>query len=349
MRFDFWLEGRAFKQMNSDILLDVTSNEHGHKYYAITRRSYLHGVEWVPAFFSDTKKGYDLKELRYVLGLSPNAPVPELTQSGASSKTRHCEDAEMAEDVFASDTANLDVPNGDNDKASSSQDSKVYVDESTLVERMYKGALKHSVPALSSALPEVFQVPMGFDFLELWQAKNLESSQATYKPSRRSLPQPLFHWQTPALFKALSSGEESFEAISQFEKLIGKHEAISLSKAQLTAIQALGPIKPMSDELGFTLQFDCNQRNAKAFNEVFRSALFHGYSLSFHLTQNRKQSPERKLALIREHYAKRREPISTETCGDGPSQFEVRFQFIPKSPMLHQTIMNFLTQGVHHA
>jgi integrase len=73
-RFDYWLEGNPFSRCNDNLLFDEIGRQIGHEYYATTRWSYLHGIEWLYPFY---RKGYgELQErtfthpeLRYLLGL----------------------------------------------------------------------------------------------------------------------------------------------------------------------------------------------------------------------------------------------------------------------------------------
>ncbi|WP_133406264.1 hypothetical protein [Parashewanella tropica] len=74
-RFRYWLEGRAFKKVNDNLLLDELTRQIGHGHYATTRWSYLHDIDWLYPFY---RCGYgpfqerqvDYLELRYLLGLS---------------------------------------------------------------------------------------------------------------------------------------------------------------------------------------------------------------------------------------------------------------------------------------
>ncbi|MGF1689262.1 hypothetical protein L4C36_21760 [Photobacterium japonica] len=72
-RFDYWLEGRDFTQMNDNLIFDVMGKQLGHAHYATTRLSYLHGVEWLRPIIQPDGKPYSHSELRYVLGLSPTS------------------------------------------------------------------------------------------------------------------------------------------------------------------------------------------------------------------------------------------------------------------------------------
>jgi integrase len=77
-RFDYWLEGNPFSRCNDNLLFDEIGRQIGHEYYATTRWSYLHGIEWLYPFYC---KGYgELQqrtfthpELRYLLGLNPTS------------------------------------------------------------------------------------------------------------------------------------------------------------------------------------------------------------------------------------------------------------------------------------
>ncbi len=75
-RFDYWLEGKPFSRYNDNLLLDEICRQIGHEYYATTRWSYLHGIEWLYPFYRQgygelQKRAFTHAELRYLLGLSP--------------------------------------------------------------------------------------------------------------------------------------------------------------------------------------------------------------------------------------------------------------------------------------
>ncbi|MBS9811369.1 site-specific integrase [Vibrio alginolyticus] len=72
-RFDFWLEGRAFDDVNDGILLDVIGDEIGHSYYSTTRKHYLHDMVKVGLLISPHRRVYHRDELRYLLGMSPGS------------------------------------------------------------------------------------------------------------------------------------------------------------------------------------------------------------------------------------------------------------------------------------
>lgn len=72
-RFDYWLEGRDFTLMNDNLIFDVMGKQLGHAHYATTRRSYLHGAEWLKAIIQPGNRAYSHSELRYILGLSPTS------------------------------------------------------------------------------------------------------------------------------------------------------------------------------------------------------------------------------------------------------------------------------------
>lgn len=72
-RFNYWLEGRDFTLMNDNLIFDVMGKQLGHVYYATTRLSYLHGVEWLKPIIQSDNKPYSHSELRYIFGLSPTS------------------------------------------------------------------------------------------------------------------------------------------------------------------------------------------------------------------------------------------------------------------------------------
>ncbi|PML85231.1 site-specific integrase [Vibrio breoganii] len=359
-RFDFWLEGRPFEDMNDGILLDVLCNQLGHTHYATTRKSYLHGMEWLPRFFAERAKSYEAEEIGYLLGLNRSAPLSPLTLSAIDAsnpidnKTGNhgCSHQEEAQSTYALGnhcTDNTPTLRKSDYDGGALEAISYRISDTTLSERMYKGALKRTIPHLSSELHQDYQVELSFDFLALWVKGIKETHLAQYQATERSKPVPAFQWQTPALLRGLNQGQVSYTDISEFWSLTGKHALFGLSKAQRTAIASLGPMTLSEDSLGFTLEFACNQTNANAFNSVFRAPLFDVFSLSFHLKQNRKQSPKRKQALIKSLYAKEGETLEISTHLEGPSQFQVHFAFVIESPLLFNTLFHYLNQGATDA
>ncbi|MEZ9864369.1 site-specific integrase [Vibrio breoganii] len=359
-RFDYWLEGRSFEDMNDGILLDVLCEQLGHTHYATTRKSYLHGMEWLPRFFTERGECYEAEEIRYLLGLNRSTPLSHLpfgavdASNPSDSQTgnhgsHHQVEAEntYALDNHCTDNApTLEKPHYD---GFALEAIHYRFNDTVLSEKMYKGALKRTIADLSSELHQDYQVELSFDFLALWVKGVKETHLAQYQATERSKPVPAFQWQTPALLRGLNQGQVSYTDISEFWSRTGKHTLFGLSKAQRTAIASLGPLTLSHDSLGFTLEFACNQSNANAFNSVFRAPLFDVFSLSFHLKQNRKQSPHRKIALIKSLYAKTGETLEISTHPEGASQFQVHFAFVIESRLLFNTLFHYLNQGASDA
>lgn len=77
-RFDYWLEGRSYHEVNDGIFFDEACRQIGHEHYATTRWSYLHDIDWLLPIVSHahqpyTVRGYTHAELRYLFGLSPHS------------------------------------------------------------------------------------------------------------------------------------------------------------------------------------------------------------------------------------------------------------------------------------
>lgn len=311
-RFEFWLQNNDFSQMNDGILLDVIGAQLGHSHYATTRLSYLHGIEWLPEFFTP-KREYSIKQLHTLIGKHRTSfllslpsiakRLPANTQLN-SKTTITLSDAELTDEFLLTSTGN--------------------------------GLPRHYVPSLP--LTYTFDDNRLFD---VWMNNLYYNHLKTHKPSARSRAVPTFNWQMPTLIEALMNTSVSFDAVSHFWQLTGKHRDFGLPKKQRNALQSLGPIDVL-DERTFAVSFACNQFNAEAFKVLFRSRLFQCFEVSFLLEQNRKQSPERKLELIKTHYAKKGERITVNTIATGASRFTVMFRFIPDSPLLFQTLIDYL-------
>lgn len=74
-RFEDWLEGRHFSEVNDGFVLDKVLAQIGHTHYATTRWSYLHDIDWLLPIISPAHQPYSLRDythtdLRYLMGLS---------------------------------------------------------------------------------------------------------------------------------------------------------------------------------------------------------------------------------------------------------------------------------------
>ncbi|GAM69557.1 orphan protein [Vibrio sp. JCM 19236] len=121
-RFEFWLQNNDFSQVNDGILLDVMGEQLGHSHYATTRLSYLHGVEWLPEFFTP-KREYSVKQLHTLIGeyktnflmsMPSIAKRPPANTALNSKTTVTLSDAELTEELLTtsigSAVTHRDVP-----------------------------------------------------------------------------------------------------------------------------------------------------------------------------------------------------------------------------------------------
>lgn len=310
-RFSFWVEGREFSQMNDGILLDVIGNELGHQHYATTRLSYLHGIEWLPEFFAPTR-AYSIKTLNALLGKSGVASLLSLP-------------------IVAKQ-----LPDG----AKVTPESTVSLTERRITEALLLSPFGRRLP---QHYEQVLPIMSGRDdeWVDAWMRSVYDERLKRYHLSARAMSVLAFHWQIEALMEALKRGEVSFESVSAFWRFLGKHRDFGFSGRQRRELKRLGPITVI-DKRHFSVRFACNQRSAEAFNLLFRSRLFRCFELSFLLQQNRKQSPERKLALIKTHYANSGESITLKTLATGESRFTVTFRLIPDSSVLFDTLIDYL-------
>ncbi|CAM3157456.1 site-specific integrase [Vibrio rarus] len=308
-RFAFWLEEKPFSQMNDGILLDVMSDQLGHRYYATTRQSYLHGAEWLPECFSHPK-AYKICALQALLGkrtaaylLSHPKVAKQLSQAPSGQDV-----VTLSQNMLID--ALLTTPSG----------------------RRLRYYYAPDTPAIYGSN----------ELVREWDNRALYNSYQTHYASARAKGVTALDWQTRELLTALQDGSERFSDISVFWQRCGQHRSFGLSNRQRTALCELGPIT-VTGARTFTVSFACNQKNSEAFNALFRSHLLACFDVSFHLAQNRKQPPERKLALIKRRYARGSEPITVETVPCGSSRFTVTFTFTLHSPLLFDFIIHSLT------
>lgn len=69
-RFYYWHEGRQIDLLNSAVALDEVANMLGHSLFDTTRRSYLHGHDWLIDYFTVPVASYSKELLRFIFGVS---------------------------------------------------------------------------------------------------------------------------------------------------------------------------------------------------------------------------------------------------------------------------------------
>ena len=308
-RFQFWLEGRPFSQMNDGILLDVISQQLGHADYATTRLSYLHGVEWLSPFFIDKQQRYSHSEMRYLLALS--ATSNDLSRqlcklsSGYAQANNH--DKKQYALIFTEDELVPAVTKQRYLSINKKDEESNVVNKDKNKDDIFTQWFT-SIPIASMNEPHVL------------------------------------NYQTSSLFGTLKQGITTFEAFSALWQKSGQHHQFKFTTSQQIALSKLGTIsRNQSNELILSLCFNCNKKNAAAFNKVFRAPQWACFRMSFVLHQNRKSNKDLKLNILKTHIVKPTESVEVNTIAEGDTHLCVTLHFIPDSPLLFDYLFQFLT------
>ncbi|HCG6789362.1 TPA: site-specific integrase [Vibrio parahaemolyticus] len=267
-RFQYWLQGREFGQVNNALLFDEIGRQLGHQYYATTRLHYLHGMEWVTPFFVPQQRLYSRAELRYILGLSPlSNDVSRLLTS------------------LVPEYATLSVP-----------EKKSY--HPVLTHEQLNGLLMGRLNVSRVSMPHR-NTDTQFndnDWLTLWNNTTQQQAWRCANPQHAE-----FMWQTQACLHMLHTGQQTFAAISKVWQTFGQHKPFHIEKTALSALKTLGPLM-LTQAHNFIFEGPCNQKTQKALNAL-RSI---GIDAQLHMTlhQNRKRLDSKKWAFIQHQLLK---------------------------------------------
>ncbi|WP_318487221.1 hypothetical protein [Photobacterium leiognathi] len=310
-RFDFWLEGLNFSDVNDGLLFDVIGKQLGHRHYTTTRWSYLHGVEWLTPLFSTKDYTTEYDELRYLLKISPQ-----------------CKSVfRFLKSLYSERKEEISILN-----------------EQEVIRYLLK---KKRLKELQSVSPKQDSFTLSDDnnaFKTLW----LSQCPETTIQHHRSPSKTLFNYQTLSLVESLISDNEpepTFLTLSQLWEVSGKHNSITLTKTQRLALSKLGPMIIDNKNLTLTLTLKCNKVNGLHFEQVFRLPLFRCFHFHFDLQQNRKTDISNNLQLINTHFKTSKDTLTTRTVDKGKTKFTITLTFIPQSPCLFQMLCDFLHYG----
>tara|TARA_R110002167_G_scaffold195810_1_gene398569 strand:+ start:38249 stop:41113 length:2865 start_codon:yes stop_codon:yes gene_type:complete len=283
LRFDYWLEGRSISRYNDNLLLDEMGRQIGHKYYATTRWSYLHGIEWLYPFY---RQGYgELQartfthpELRYLLGL-------DATSNDLSRQLK------------------IISPSYANKTLSQRQNELLYLTEDRLKRWIFNRPTLTTTTMTSTLQPSVNYVKawmghsnniatlhfLDFILLKMRQTKYID------------MPLLSYIWA--------NSGKHRYFPLTQKQVTALSHLPLSLCTEKSKA--------------SLKLELACNVKNAQLFNTVFRTAQWQWLNFSFELTINRKTNKTRQLTLLNTHFTKEKESFKCITQPEGNSQLTI--------------------------
>ncbi|WP_279143848.1 hypothetical protein [Photobacterium phosphoreum] len=314
-RFNFWLEDRPFSAINDSLLFDVCSDQWGHSSYTTTRRSYLHGVEWLPRFFCGVIC-YEYDELCYLLAIKPysNDIFRFINTLKATYST-----------MVQSHTA-------------------VSLNEQALMQLLIdKKPFKHLVNDACS--PLILTTTTDIEPLKRWKQHSFETIQYCYLADNKKMTKcVLFHYQSTQLFDLINAGTLPFSTISAFWMMTGGHQPTQLSKSQFKSLKQLGQLSINSDNQSLALTTRCTLHNATLFTQLFRMPFFGCFTFSFLLKHNKKRPVTNNKILVNKHFSKKDEHTKIDIIQQGKTQLIIDLQFNLDSPWLLQSVFEYLKQ-----
>ena len=266
-RFNYWLEGRSFSEMNNMLLFDEIGREIGHRYYATTRLHYLHSMDWVAPAFISQKRVYTHAELRYIFGMTPNS-------------------TDIARVLSKLDPCYAQL---------SSQDKKYHtplLSHQTLSKSISRRfASNKDAPLIQETYETTHMVG---DFrLKIWATSIKNLSDVPHCSA--------FQWESLTLIHKLQDGSLDFAELSQIWRTFAQYKDLFFNNSQRNAIQVLGEMILSIDEQKdrLVLTCPCNQKVKLALDVLKRSGL--RYHCHITLYQNRKRLDSNKWRYIHEH------------------------------------------------
>jgi integrase len=289
-RFDYWLERKEFSQCNDNLLFDEVGKQIGHEYYATTRWSYLHGIEWLYPFYrkdggNNQLRSFTHAELRYLLSLNPDSNDLSRQLALLSSAYR-------------------------NKTLAQRQNDPILLTENELRSKLFNSTKQNQNNTTNSTPP---YTEFTVRYFQYWADKPC------------AVPQSFLQY---LFFEMRNAKVLHWPTLSQIWQTAGKHLHSPISPSQITALSQL-PVLTISKLNGnnplLSMELACNVKNAKRFNALFRRPEWHWLALSFSLTMNRKTVQARQLTLIKSHFAQHKETITLQRKPEGESKLTIIF------------------------
>ncbi|MEZ8970468.1 site-specific integrase [Vibrio cyclitrophicus] len=304
-RFDFWLEGQPFCDVNDAILLDVMGKELGHFYYATTRKHYLHGMEKVGNIVQPKQRAYSRDELRYILGMSTrsndisrvlNEIHPNYTLQSDEQKKRHL----------------LQFSEGDLLPKVIARHQRLHNNTSS------------PIAPLPTWLPSTDKKRSDKAFISMWVSSlpldYIDESHDDFI---------LFNRHT----LRLNEGSKfNFRTLSQQWLALKKLKRFAFDKKDRTQLKALGIPKvvkhwcedgredrPQERRPFISLIFcvKCNQKTQKAFSQLFHEGPFKAHPATLSLVQNRKSLRSTQHQRVESQFKRAKDSLQTFVVPEG--------------------------------
>ncbi|WP_251767136.1 hypothetical protein [Shewanella indica] len=290
-RFQFWLEGRDFSQVNDSLLLDVISAQFGHAHYATTRRHYLHGLERIIPLFKPHKRHYSRDELRYLLDMP----------AGSNDVSRVL--AELSPDYAAL----------------SEQDKKSYqpcFSEAQLLQRIVPNlpVSRHKqhwsddewLKQWTTHTPKQWYSDQTFQLMNAQALRMLTTGELTMKALSQA-------WQDLGRHQGLVVNKKQRTAIN--------HLGGATFVEALTSENAARRTEPR--QLDIVFNCPCNQRTLKAFETLCHHGPLKYFAATLTLIHNRKSLNSHKLALVKSCFARKQDTVLHNVIPTGDTSLNI--------------------------
>ncbi|TVL62555.1 hypothetical protein AYJ00_11445 [Shewanella algae] len=290
-RFQFWLEGRDFSQVNDSLLLDVISAQFGHAHYATTRRHYLHGLERIIPLFKPHKRHYSRDELRYLLDMP----------AGSNDVSRVL--AELSPDYAAL----------------SEQDKKSYqpcFSEAQLLQRIVPNlpVSRHKqhwsddewLKQWTTHTPKQWYSDQAFQLMNAQALRMLTTGELTMKALSQA-------WQHLGRHQGLVVNKKQRTAINYLGGATFVEALASENSARRTEPR----------QLDIVFNCPCNQRTLKAFETLCHHGPLKYFAATLTLIHNRKSLNSHKLALVKSCFARKQDTVLHNVIPTGDTSLNI--------------------------
>lgn len=321
-RFEYWLQGRSFSELNNMLLFDEVGRMLGHQHYATTRLHYLHGMQWIAPAFIPQEQTYTHAELRYLWGLPPGS------NDIARILTTLCPQYRLLSPL-------------------AKKRYKPNLSHSQLTEKLSPRLGINREPASKKETPQKADSNHKY-WVGLWT--NGVTNLIDTRPNH-------FQWETRDTIKSLQEHPLAFTQMSNAWRAFGQYQGIELNKAAQTALRVLGEMhieeknqKNNCDELISSkyLYFlsPCNQKVEKALKVLKGSAL--KYRCHITLYQNRKRLDSKKWDFIQVALLTTKDTASKEIIPTGSTQLKVALELNVTHPLLLEHLQMWWNTMIFH-
>ena len=313
-RFDFWLEGRPFNEMNTGLLLDTIAKELGHSSYATTRRHYLHGMEKTITLLKPAYRQYSRAELRYIFDI----PV------GSNDISRILNSLSQEYSLLSSEDKKQFQPE---------------LTESQIIKKLKLNTFMGGKVTTTNKQPSTFNK---CDFKTLWKSSLPED----FIDKNTNT----FNYFCEKVFEALNNETLDFKTANIQWRQLAKGQYLNFASKELKALKTLGkpkiilqkpPGKSHTETLNIQFSCVCNQKTLQAFKTICHKGSLKHYTATFLLIQNRKSLNSNKLNMVKHQFLRKADNFNWRKTPDGDTQLIITLKTLIPSTLLAQTLEQY--------